>query len=149
MKKTFFALAIILLVSMEMFAQSTAKVYLLRRSVSSGIFESVKTFMDGNLICRLNNRRYSLHEVPAGTHTFTVQNSGEKPKKSAEAEAITIVMEAGKTYYVTTQWERNPWTGMINIYPQEITPNSASVIMGSLKEDTNCLRAAAPVTAKK
>jgi hypothetical protein len=126
---------LVVLTSGAVFSQSPARVYLIRKSQSSGIFESYKVFMDGTLMCRLNNFRYSVHEVEPGVHLFSVQNSGEKSKKKAESKAISINIESGHTYYVSFQSARS---GMFEFYPLEITENSAKVVMTSLKEDIDC-----------
>ena len=114
---------------------ATAKVYFLRTTGFAGSASGFTAFIDDQLVCKLNNKRYSLHEVAPGKHKFTVQFAGKKSKK--RAEPIYIEMEAGKTYYVQMLFQ----TGFIknNLYCQEVTKSSADAIMPTLKEDTKCL----------
>ena len=114
---------------------NTAKVYFLRSTGFAGSAAGFTAFIDDTLVCKLNNKRFSVHEVPAGKHKFTVQFAGKKSKK--RAEPIYIEMEAGNTYYVQMVFQ----TGIIknNLYCQEVTKSSADAVMPDLKEDTKCL----------
>ena len=113
----------------------TAKVYFLRSTDFAGSAAGFTAFIDDQLACKLNNKRYSIHEVSPGKHKFTVQFGGKKSKK--KAEPILIEMEAGKTYYVQMLFQ----TGIIknNLYCQEVTKSSADAVMPDLKEDKKCL----------
>ena len=113
----------------------TAKVYFLRSTGFAGSAAGFTAFIDDQLACNLNNKRYSIHEVSPGKHKFTVQFGGKKSKK--KAEPILIEMEAGKTYYVQMLFQ----TGIIknNLYCQEVTKCSADAVMSDLKEDKKCL----------
>ena len=113
----------------------TAKVYFLRSTGFVGSAAGFTAFIDDQLVCKLNNKRYSVHEVLPGKHKFTVQFAGKKSKK--RAEPIYIEMEAGKTYYVQMLFQ----TGFIknNLYCQEVTKSSADAVMPQLTEDKKCL----------
>ncbi len=117
-------------------ATQKPKVYFIRVTVNSGIFGSMKAFIDDKIVCNLNNNKYSIHEVEPGNHKFTIQNSGKKAKAGTANEAIFIEMEAGKTYYVTVQYQTSGFN--YNLYCQETTENSAKVIMAKCELD-NCL----------
>jgi hypothetical protein len=93
-------------------------------------------FIDDSLVCKLNNKRFSVHTVSPGTHKFTVQFAGKKSKD--KAEPISIDIEAGKTYYVQMIFQSGFFAN--NLYCQEVTASSARAILPQLKQDTKCLR---------
>ncbi len=114
---------------------AVAKVYFLRTTGFAGSAAGFTAFIDDTLACKLNNKRFSVHEVAPGKRKFTVQFAGKKAK--AKAEPIYIEIEAGKTYYVQMLFQ----TGILknNLYCQEVTKSSADAVMPDLKEDTKCL----------
>src|SRR5690348_4737605 len=62
----------------------TGTVYFLRSTgwnMSAGPFPA---FIDGELACKLNNKRYSIHQLPEGMHEFSVQFMGKKSKEKIE-----------------------------------------------------------------
>ncbi|MFV0376945.1 MAG: DUF2846 domain-containing protein [Mangrovibacterium sp.] len=110
-------------------------VYFIRSTGFQGSAVAFTAFIDNSLVCKLNNKRYSIHEVAAGTHTFSVQFGGKQSK--VRAEPITIPIEAGKTYYVQMIFQ----TGVLknNLYCQEVTENSAKTVLSECQEDTDCI----------
>jgi|SRR5687768_7536492 len=114
-------------------AAQNAKVYFLRSTGFQGSAQGFTTFIDDKVVCKLNNKRFSIHEVAPGTHQFSVQFAGKNSKE--KAERIEIELEAGKTYYIQLIFQ----TGLIknNLYCQEVTKSSAKTMMDKLKED-NC-----------
>jgi hypothetical protein len=100
-----------------------------------GSASAFTAFIDGELACKLNNKKYSIHEVAAGEHQFTVQFGGKKSKK--KAEPITINIEAGNTYYIQMVFQTGAFVN--NLYCQEVTESSAKTILSDLEEDTKCL----------
>ena len=72
--------------------------YFMRYTGYQGSAISFTTFMDGQLVCKLNNKSFSTHKTTPGKHTFAVQFAGKEAKE--KAELITIDMEGGKTYYI-------------------------------------------------
>ncbi len=119
-------------------APGMATVYFLRATGFQGSAGAFTAFIDGKLACRLNNKRYSIHQVPPGEHFFTVQFAGKEAKAKALGEKITVTLEAGKTYYIQMNFQ----TGFTknNLYPQEITEGSAKKVMADNKmtEDKDC-----------
>lgn len=111
------------------------KVYFIRSTGFQGSAAAFTAFIDDQLVCKLNNKRYSIHEVPEGEHAFTVQFGGKQAK--AKAEPIVINVEEGKNYYVQMVFQ----TGVLknNLYCQEVTENSANTILADCVEDTNCI----------
>jgi len=112
----------------------TGTVHLLRSTGYVGAGTGYSVFMDGERICALNNKRYSVHEVPAGSHSFTARQSGTNEKGSAEP--LTLEVEAGKSYYIQISQRTS---GVIaKLEWTELTENSGKAAMAKLKEDKNC-----------
>lgn len=140
MRKIIFTILISLVVTSFVSAQDkensqTGKIYFLRSTGFQGSATAFKTFIDGEFVCKLNNKKYSIHEVPVGKHECSVQFGGKKSKEKAEKFEVNV--EAGKITYVQLVFE----TGMFinNIYCEEVTENTAKKKMEILVEDTKCL----------
>ncbi|MDN3677355.1 DUF2846 domain-containing protein [Flavobacterium paronense] len=123
-----------LLTSLSYSQETKAKVYFIRSTGFQGSATAFTAFIDKQLVCKLNNKKYSIHELEPGEHVFTVQFGGKKAKE--KAEPITINIEAGKTYYIQMIFQ----TGLFvnNLYCQEVTENSAKTILIDCVEDTEC-----------
>ncbi|MEL1254659.1 DUF2846 domain-containing protein [Flavobacterium sp. DGU38] len=113
----------------------TGKIYFLRSTGFTGSAQAFKTFIDEKFVCKLNNKKYSIHEVPVGKHVCSVQFGGKTSKEGAEKFEVEV--EAGKITYVQIVFETGLWIN--NIYCEEITENSAKKKMEQMKEDTDCL----------
>jgi len=112
-----------------------ANVYFIRSTGFAGSMSAFTAFIDKELVCKLNNKKYSIHEVSPGEHYFTVQFAGKKSKK--KAEPIMINLEGGKTYYIQMVFQTGAFKN--NLYCQEVTENSANTILIECEEDTKCL----------
>lgn len=112
-----------------------AQVYFIRSTGFQGSATAFTAFIDEQLVCKLNNKKYSVHQIEVGEHSFSVQFAGKQSK--AKAEQIQINVEAGKTYYIQMIFQ----SGMVknNLYCQEVTENSAKTILVNCVEDTKCL----------
>jgi hypothetical protein len=113
---------------------TTGKVYFMRKNGFVGSGAGYNVFIDSAFVCKLNEKRYSVHDVAAGNHSFSVQFGGRKSK--SVAEKISVDIESGKTYYIELIFQSSMFFN--NIYCQEVTVNSAKTILPSLKEDKNC-----------
>jgi hypothetical protein len=111
------------------------KIYFLRSTGFAGSAQAFKTFIDGKFVCKLNNKKYSIHEVPAGKHLCSVQFGGKESKESAEKFEVQV--EEGKITYIELVFETGFFVN--NIYCEEITANTAKKKMELMKEDTECL----------
>ena len=119
----------------ESTTQETGKICFIRSTGFAGSASAFKTFIDEQFVCKLNNKRYSFHEVNPGKHTCSVQFGGKKSKEKAEKFEVNV--KPGETTYVQLVFE----TGMLinNIYCEEVTENTAKSKMEKLKEDNKCL----------
>ena len=116
-------------------AKETGKIYFLRSTGFQGSAVAFKTFIDGEFVCKLNNKKYSIHEVPVGKHECSVQFGGKKSKE--KAEKFEVLVEAGKVTYVKLVFETGVFIN--NIYCEEVTENTAIQKMKMMEEDTKCL----------
>lgn len=91
-------------------------------------------FINDTLVCKLNNNRYSIHDVKPGKHEISVQYYGKESKD--KAEPISINVEAGKTYYIQITQQAKGLTQ--RIFPQEITESSTARLLEKCKMDANC-----------
>ena len=137
-------LFIVMLVSNSLFAQNTnakdsasktGKVYFLRSTGLSFITKRFSLFIDDELVCKIDEKRYSLHQLKPGKHFFSVQTGGTKPKQ--KGQQIDIKIEPGKSYYIQIIMQMDIWVS--NIICQEVTENSANKILSSLREEKDCL----------
>lgn len=143
MKKLFLMLSITLFfVSFNSRAQNsekneeqTGKICFIRSTGFAGSAAAFKTFIDEEFVCKLNNKKYSFHEVPVGIHSCSVQFGGKKSKE--KAEKFEVEVKPGEITYVQLVFE----TGVLinNVYCEEVTENTAKSKMEKLNEDTKCL----------
>ena len=140
MKKIVFTFLITLIATSFITAQEkenlqTGKIYFLRSTGFQGSAVAFKTFIDGEFVCKLNNKKYSIHEVPVGKHECSVQFGGKKSKE--KAEKFEVQVEPGKITYVQLVFETGVFIN--NIYCEEVTENTAKNKMEILVEYTKCL----------
>jgi len=118
-------------------AQSgTAKVYLIREGMHEGSAAASSIFIADSLLCKLNNKRYSIHDVAPGTYTFHAQWGGKKPNKDKRGD-IVITLEEGKTYYIKFNSVAKAFNGYVGLI--EVTENTFKNLEASLKVDDKCL----------
>ena len=131
MKKILITLFALVALAAATMAQEKAKIYFIRSTGHYGSAGKFKCFIDKKITCLLRNKSYSVHEVDAGSHQVDVQFSGKEYK--GNDEPVLVECEAGKVYYVQLTLK----TGFVknNVLCQEITENSAKVMMKNLKQD--------------
>ncbi len=114
----------------------TGMVYFLRGKGFAGSATSFSALIDKKRVCKLNNRRYSSHELTPRLHNFEVQFSGKKGND--KAEIIEIKIEAGKTYYI--QMVMRETLLKYDVSPFEIKKSSALRLVkdDNMKLDKNC-----------
>lgn len=111
-------------------------VYFLRGKGMAGSATAFSALIDDERVCKLDNRRFSVHEVQPGTHEFIAQFSGKKRKKKAEIAVIDI--EPGETYYIQMIMQASFFIN--DVSAQEITRNSALRLKkdDKIQLDRNC-----------
>ncbi|GAA3756057.1 hypothetical protein [Flavobacterium ginsengiterrae] len=116
-------------------APKKSKVIFLRSTGLAGSGAFFKTFIDGELVCKLNNRKYSVHEVPVGNHECSVSFGGLKINEKAERNQINV--EENKITYVEFFMKNEIIS--YRIYGKEITQDEAKKKLKKMKEDVKCL----------
>lgn len=118
------------LLSLAASAQSgTGRICFIRATGYVGSAVNFHAYIDDKLACKMQNKTYSFHTVPAGEHTVSASNSGLGSHK--KSEPFTVTVKEGETVYVDVVWADN-------VFCQEITPNSADTRMKKLKENSRC-----------
>jgi hypothetical protein len=57
-----------------------------------------KTFINDELVCKINHRKYFRHKVAPGMHNFAVQFSSKKRKNTTAVRNIEVL--PGKKHYI-------------------------------------------------
>lgn len=128
------SLIIIFCVFFATLAQAQSKLYIFRATGYSGSAVGYSAFVDDTLVCKLNNNRYSTHDIKPGKREVSVQYYGKESKD--KAESIVINVEVGKTYYVQITQQAKGLTQ--RIFPQEITESSIKRLLEKCKMDADC-----------
>ncbi len=118
----------------EVDEDTPGKIMFIRTTGYMGSASAIRVFIDEEFVCKLNNNKYSLHEVPAGTHLCSAQFGGKTSKE--KAEKFDVEVRPGETVYMTLVLE----TGvMVNtVYAEEVTPRTADWKMAKLEQDLKC-----------
>jgi hypothetical protein len=135
--KKLILLATLFLCSLNMFSQesNTANVYVFRATGTDAIVSNFRMFVDGTLVCKLKNNKYSVHQVQPGKHEFSVQINGSDSKKASKKFEMEI--EAGKTYYLEVKLEGDI-IGSTSF--EEVTENTYKKYLQKIKPQTDCLK---------
>lgn len=88
-----------------------------------------RVFIDDSLVCKLKNKRYTLHTVTAGEHTVAAQNTGLSVDKKSTPFKVNVT--AGKITYINVIWANK-------VSCQEITENSATEALKKIQQTSNC-----------
>ncbi|PTS98746.1 hypothetical protein DBR11_14085 [Pedobacter sp. HMWF019] len=134
--KFFAFVAFILALSFSAFSQDkTGQVYLIRTTGYTGSAVNYKLYIDGQLVCKLKNKSYSIHSISVGDHTISVSSGGiSNGKKSAP---LKITVAEGKINYISVVSTQAGYSNKITC--QEITKNSADPLLAKATENKNCL----------
>ncbi|RYD69906.1 MAG: DUF2846 domain-containing protein, partial [Sphingobacteriales bacterium] len=92
-------------------------------------------FIDDVMICKINEGKFVVREIPPGIHYVSVQSMGKK--SSDKIDKTYIEMEAGKTYYVQTVVKFGEFFNYVRC--REVTNNTAKLLLPKLREDKSCL----------
>ncbi|MFC1226202.1 DUF2846 domain-containing protein [Pedobacter sp. BG31] len=80
------------------FAQdSTGKIYVVRRTGMNGSAVNYRLYVDGELICKMKNKTYSVHDLKPGEHTISVQPGGIPDRRLKLPVKFTVA--EGKVNY--------------------------------------------------
>lgn len=136
MKKLLFVACI--LFTAQSFAQDKAKICFIRNTGAFLALADFKEFIDGKIVCMIDNKSYTVHEVDAGEHSITWQSGKKELAKEGKDMMVTMNLEAGKTYYFQILITKGFMSAAVSM--NELTESTAKKIMAELKEDTNCFK---------
>ncbi|NHA02378.1 DUF2846 domain-containing protein [Mucilaginibacter sp. HC2] len=138
MIKSFAFLTFMLAISFNAFSQTkTGQVYLIRSTGYTGSAVNYRLYIDDQLVCKLKNKSYSVHDIGVGQHTVSVVSGGiSNGKKSAP---LTITVIEGKVNYVSVVSTQSGYVNKLTC--QEITQNSAEPLLAKATQNQNCLPA--------
>ncbi len=112
----------------------TSTIYFLRDSGFAGSFIGYEIFIDEESICQLDNKKYSIHQLPPGDHTFSVQFFGRESK--SKVEKLRIMTEPGQTYYIEVAQDSKVYAG--DTYCVQIIEERAKRLLPELTQDPDC-----------
>ena len=121
----------VILVSNSLYAQGqNGKVYIMRSEGFQAPAAAFNIFIDKKFVGRLNNKRFSIHDVKPGNHTFSIQFAGKKPSEKAEKTEKQI--EAGKTYYIQVNFQHGLFKNKLHF--KDMDENAALKKLPGLKQ---------------
>lgn len=136
-----FTIAIITLFfySLPVMAQDSTtvtKIYFIRNTGYNGAAINFHCFIDSQLVCNLKNKKFSIHDTNAGSHTINVRYSGKNV--TSEINALTIVTEPGKNYYIKILPGKT-YSTTVTLKLMEVTESTAKSLLAKCTEQTDCL----------
>lgn len=115
--------------------KATAKIILIRQGVVEGNAVRSSIFMNEQLLCQLNNEKYSTHEVDPGRYNFHAQWGGLNKRSDTRGD-IEINVEGGKTYYIMLNIVVKSLSRYLGLI--EVTELTFEKLKPSLKLDEKC-----------
>ncbi len=130
MNKILFVFFVLLISNSLIAQQQSAKVYFIRSEGFQAPAAAFNMFVDQKMVGRLSNKRYSVHTVKPGKHTFSTQFAGKKSNEKAEKKEIDI--EAGKTYYIQVNFQHKLFKNKLHF--KELKEEDAKLKLPGLKQ---------------
>ena len=125
------SILLVLFVSNSLYAQSqNGKVYFIRSEGLQAPAAAFNIFVDHKFVGRLSNKKFSIHNVTPGKHTFSIQFAGKN--SSDKAEKMEEDIEAGKTYYIQVNFQHGFLKNKLHF--KEIKEEDAKIRLHSLRE---------------
>ena len=115
-------------------SENPATVFFLRKSGYAGSMAGYEIFIDEKSICKLNNSKYIVREIPPVMHNLSVQIYGKTSKKKAEKLEITAA--SGETYYI--QVTQNSKVYASDTYCKLLDEGEAKLLLAKLNKDDDC-----------
>jgi hypothetical protein len=142
--KIFFLNLLLVLLCSTCFAQNdnaksidtnnAAKIYVIRGTGMTGSAVNFRVIVDSIMYCKIKNNHYGIFYVQPGTHSFYATTwDASNPK---EKLALTIPVEAGKSYYMSMRIKQRFFENQI--FLEEITYNTAAPLLQKYKQHEKC-----------
>ena len=90
MNTILFVFSLFLASSSQYGHNQNGKVYFIRSEGLQAPAAAFNLFIDQKMIGKLNNKRFSMHDVNAGKHVFSTRFVGKKPSEKAEKIEMQI-----------------------------------------------------------
>jgi hypothetical protein len=125
---------LVFLVSNSLSAQDkNGKVYFMRSEGFQAPAAPFNLFIDQKIVGKLRNKRFSIHDVKPGNHTFSTQFAGKNPNDKAEKMEVQI--EAGRIYYIQVNFQHGIFKNKLHF--KEVKEDDAKKVLPGLKELKN------------
>lgn len=122
---------LVLFISGSLSAQGqNGKVYFIRSEGLQAPAAAFNMFVDQKFVGKLSNKKFSMHDIKPGKHTFSIQFSGKK--SSEKAEKMEQQIEAGKTYYIQVNFQHGFFKNKLHF--KEIKEEDAKNMLPRLRE---------------
>jgi hypothetical protein len=115
--------------------KETGKICFLRSTGLTSSGYGFKMFIDDKFVCKLNNKKYSVHEVAVGKHNCFIKGGRKKP--DGTAEKFEIQVDAGKITYVQLILKIRFLRGS-DIYFELVPEDLTKKKIEKMTEDTKC-----------
>lgn len=109
---------------------------MIREGMHEGSAAASSIFINDQLLCKLNNKKYSTHDVTPGLYSFHAQWGGNKRRGDVRGD-IEINIEEGKTYYIKFNMVAKAFNGYVGLL--EVTESTFNKLKVELELDTKCL----------
>jgi len=122
---------LVILISSTLSAQGqNGKVYFIRSEGFQAPAASFTLFIDHKNVGKLGNKKYSIHNVKPGEHTFSTQFGSTKSNE--KAERIEKEIEAGKNYYIKVNFKHGIFRNKLHF--KEVDEEDAIKMLPGLRE---------------
>lgn len=134
--KPLLSIALFTIICLSAYAQTkTGQIYFMRSTGFTGAAVNVRIYIDDQLVCKLKNNRFSIHDVATGKHVVTVQPTGISNGK--KSDPITANVEEGKANYVNLVLKTAGYASWLSC--EEVTQSSADNTLKKIKQTSDCL----------
>lgn len=129
--KFFGVLALGVTLSNSSFAQDkTSEVVFIRANNYMGSAVNFRVYVDGKLVCKVPNKKYTSQQLSVGTHTITVESGGIVIGSKAP-QPLQLEVKEGETSYVQLANKKG-------MHGQVLTKASADFLMKKAKAVSHC-----------
>ena len=115
---------------MALAQDKTGKIYVIRRTGMNGSAVNFRIYLDGELICKMKNKSYSVHDVNQGEHTISVVSGGLPDSRIKIPVKFTVVSSKNNYFMINSGNE---------LLCMEITQSAAEPMIAKSVQIKDCL----------